>query len=98
MGSETGSEVVKTRTPRADTPSTREQVVALMAELNAERQGLVQMTIERLTAGGAVDKVATRRIKAIDAQKQSLLVARFVGLLRQNGPEVDGLVARLMEI
>ncbi len=95
---ETGSDAAITRAPRADMPSTKEQIVALLAELNAERQGLVQMTIERLTAGGAVDKAQTRRIRAIDAQKQRLLVARFVGLLRQNGPEIEGLVTRLMEI
>ena len=76
----------------------KEQIAAALAELDTERQALVQNTIDQLSAGDTVDKSAYRRIKAIDARKNQLIMARFVSLLRENGPQVKTLVARLLEI
>ena len=76
----------------------KQQIAASLAELDAERQVLVQNTIDQLSAGDTVDKSAYRRIKAIDARKNQLIVARFVSVLRENGPQVKTLVARLLEI
>lgn len=76
----------------------KQQLVTSLAELHAERQALVQSTIDQLSAGGTVDKSAYRRIKAIDARKNQLIMARFVSLLRQNDPQVKTLVAQLLEI
>ncbi|MFM0296787.1 MULTISPECIES: hypothetical protein [Paraburkholderia] len=84
-----GVEAVKTE---------KQQLVASLAELDAERLTLVQSTIDQLSAGGAVDKGAYRRIKTIDARKNQLIVARFVSVLRENGPQVRTLVAQLLEI
>jgi erythromycin esterase-like protein len=75
-----------------------QQIAALLAELDAERQALVQNTINQLSAGGTVDKGAYRRIKTIDARKNQLIVARFVALLRENGPQVKTIVAQLLEL
>lgn len=84
-----GVEAVKTE---------RQQLAASLAELDVERQALVQSTIDQLNAGGAVDKSAYRRIKTIDTRKNQLIVARFVSVLRENGPQVKTLVAQLLEI
>ena len=89
----------KTQTQAAEVAKTEKQLLAAsLAELDAERQTLVQSTIDQLSAGGAVDKGAYRRIKTIDARKNQLIVARFVSVLRENGPQVRTLVAQLLEI
>jgi hypothetical protein len=89
----------KAQTQGAEAANTeKRQLMASLAELDAERQTLVQNTIDQLSAGGAVDKSAYRRIKTIDARKNQLIVARFVSVLRENGPQVRTIVAQLLEI
>ncbi|MDR6374165.1 hypothetical protein [Paraburkholderia caledonica] len=76
----------------------KEELVATLAKLDAERHALVQSTIEQLNAGAAVDKNTYRRIRAIDTHKNRLLVARFTSLLRENGSHIKQLVERLLQI